>query len=70
MLNPTIVFEGNSTAIEESAFIFISPLIFIICIIVVWILSMKYDKSLPTQYYSVEFFSGVTSDKNRLVKSE
>ena len=65
MLNLSIVFEGNSTTIEESALIFISPLIFIVLIIIVWVLSMKYDTSLPTQYYSVEFFSGVTSDENR-----
>ena len=65
MLNLSIVFEGNSTTIEESAFIFISPLIFIALIIIVWVLSTKYDKSLPTKYYSVEFFSGVTSDKNK-----
>ena len=65
MLNPYIVFDGNNTTIEESAVIFISPLIFIALIIIVWVLSMKYDTSLPTQYYSVEFFSGITSDENR-----
>ena len=60
-----IVFEGNSTTLEESSFIFISPLIFIAFVIIIWVLSMKLDKSLPTKSYTVEFFSGVNSDKNK-----
>ena len=59
-----IVFDGNGTTLEESAFIFISPLIFIATVVTVWVFSMKFDKSLPDKYYSVEFFSGVTSDRN------
>ena len=60
-----IVFDGNGATLEESAFIFISPLIFIATVVTVWVFSMKFDKSLPDKYYSVEFFSGVTSDKNK-----
>ena len=60
-----VVFDGNSPTIGESSLIFIAPLILISFVVIVWMLSIKFDPLLPTKYYSVEFFSGVTSSRNK-----
>ena len=65
ILIQNIVIDGNSTTLGESLFIFISPLIFIVFVVFAWVLSLKFDKSLPTKHYGVEFFSGVTSDRSK-----
>ena len=60
-----VVFDGNSTTIGESSLVVIAPLILISFVVSVWMLSIKFDPLLPTKYYSVEFFSGVSSNKNK-----
>ena len=75
LIHFNIVFDGNSTTLEESSFIFIAPLMLIafiiavwilsISVVTVWMLSIRFNKSIPITYYSVEFFSGITSEKNK-----